>query len=112
MERHINIDLLKEYIRTLMSPQVVLPGTLPREWGDEFTRPELQTIQYTVKFVLQTGFIRQNTIALVDALEQFEKTDLQLHWFLYRHWETIVPLLVKGPLHTPIRKASLQYALN
>ncbi|QMW04533.1 hypothetical protein [Spirosoma foliorum] len=112
MERHINVDLLKEYIRTLMSPQIVLPGILPRGWGEEFTRPELQTIQYTLKFVLQTGFILQNTKVLVDALEQFEKTDLPLHWFLYLHWETIVPLLVKSPLHTPIRKASLQYALN
>ncbi|MVM30153.1 hypothetical protein GO755_08915 [Spirosoma sp. HMF4905] len=111
MERTININLLKEYIKTLIATEVVFPGIVPRQWGNEFTRLELQVIHSTLKFVLRTANNTQNPKALIDAVRQVEKPDLNLHWFLCDHWEAIVSILIKYP-YVLVRKSSLLHELN
>lgn len=113
MQRQINIELLKEYIKTLVVTNVVFPDVLPRQWDNDFSRTEIQAIYLTLKFVLLTGAGNQTKESLVKALKQVEEPNLNLHWFLYEYWEIIVPILTRYPNSSvPIRKPSLQYQLN
>ncbi|GAB4009776.1 hypothetical protein GCM10028808_19230 [Spirosoma migulaei] len=110
MERNINPDLLKEYIKTLIATDVVFPGILPRQWGNDFNRVELQVIHFTLKFILKTADPKTKKV-LIEAFKKVEEHDLSLHWFLCDFWEAIVPILIKYP-YWPTRKSSFQHELN
>ena len=111
MARQINVDLLKEYIKTLIAAEVIFPGILPRQWGNEFSRTELQAIHFTLKFVLKTADDPQTRESLAKAYKQVEEPDLNLHWFLCDFWEDIVPLLIKYP-YSAVRKPLLHHEFN
>lgn len=110
MDRNINTDLLKEYIKTLIATDVVFPGIMPRQWGNEFNRMELQAIRFTLKFVLKTADPKTRNV-LAEAFKKVEEHDVSLHWFLCDFWEVIVPILLKYP-YWPTRKSLHQHELN
>ncbi|GAB2582279.1 hypothetical protein [Spirosoma areae] len=89
-----NTDLLKEYIMTLLATEEVFPGIPHRQWGNEFTKTELQAIYSGLKFVLEEA----NRKTHKELLKEFIKIDepnMQLRWFLHNHWEDIVKLMTK-----------------
>ncbi|MVM32457.1 hypothetical protein GO755_20600 [Spirosoma sp. HMF4905] len=91
-----NAYLLKEYIKTLLATEVVFPGILPRRWGNEFTRAELQAIYFGLAFVIKTADpITQRT--LIDDFCRVQGPNLKLHWFLGAYWRDIVQLLKDYP---------------
>ncbi|QMW04560.1 hypothetical protein [Spirosoma foliorum] len=90
MNSQTNTGLLKEYIKTLIATEVEFPGVLPRGWGNEFSRSELDSIHYTLSFVLTTAS-PQTASSLLFAFRGTNNT----HWILCNYWPEIVPLLTK-----------------
>lgn len=88
-----NIQLLKEYIKTLIATEVVFPGILPRRWGNEFSRSELTAIYIGIKLILNMAHPLRD-IDMLDAFSQIDESEpIGMHWFLCEYWEDLVPLL-------------------
>lgn len=96
MANQINVDLLKEYIKTLIASEVVFPGTLPRQWGKEFSKDELEDINLGLKLILRMA----DPSIDKDLLREFKRVDASgtyIHWFLCNHWRKIVQLMAEYP---------------
>ncbi len=89
-------ELLKEYVKTLASTECVLPGVSPRQWGKEFSKSELDSIYSCLKFLLKTAnpAVEKD---LVDNFREIGKPGMYLHWFVFRHCQEIMQLLVVHP---------------
>ncbi|GAB4023656.1 hypothetical protein GCM10028808_74540 [Spirosoma migulaei] len=93
MSPHKNIYLLKEYIKTFLATEIVFPGILPRQWGTDFTRSELDGIYFALKFVIHKAHPLQDR-PMILAFEQMDELDnLNLHWFLSDYWRELVVIL-------------------
>lgn len=91
------IQLLKEYIKTLIATEVVFPGILPRRWGNEFSQAELMAIYLGLKLILNKAHPLRD-IAMIDDFGQIEESGpIAMHWFLCEYWEDLVPLLELYP---------------
>jgi len=97
MASPINIHLLKEYIKTSIATEVVFPFILPRQWGAEFSRSELNAIYVGLKCVIKKAHPLQD----MDMIAAFEEVDAStssnLHWFLYGYWRNVVAILQMYP---------------
>ena len=89
-------ELLKEYVKTLAASECVLPGVGPRQWGKEFSRSELDSIYSCLKFLLKTANPAVEKV-LIDDFREIGKPGMYLHWFVFRHWQDIIQLLVTHP---------------
>lgn len=93
MTSPININLLKEYIKTFIATEVVFPGVAPRQWGAEFSASELKAIYTGLKFVIRKAHPLQDR-AMIAAFEQIDASEsTNLHWFLYDYWREVVVIL-------------------
>lgn len=96
MDNPINVDLLKEYIKTLIASEVVFPGTLPRQWGKEFSKAELKDINLGLKMILRMADPGTDK----DLIREFRRVDesgTYIHWFLCNNWRKIVQLMAEYP---------------
>ncbi|MVM32199.1 hypothetical protein GO755_19280 [Spirosoma sp. HMF4905] len=96
MDNQINIDLLKEYIKTLIASEVVFPGTLPRQWGKEFTKAELEDVNIGLKMILRIADPITDK-ALIREFKRVDESGAYIHWFLYNNWRKIVQLMADYP---------------
>ena len=87
--------LLKEYIKTLIATEVVFPGLLPRQWGKEFSKAELQAIYLGLKFVINTANPQIRKALILEFMSVDEST---LHWFLCNFWRDIVDMMKEEPI--------------
>ena len=78
-----------------MASEIVFPGILPRKWGEEFTKLELETIYHTLKFVLWTAH-PETQKELIEEFKQV-KSSAYVHWFLINFWQEIADLLAMMP---------------
>ena len=97
MNHQKNIQLLKEYIKTLLATDVIFPGIMPRRWGNEFARSELNAIYLGLSYILN----KAHPLRDIDMLAAFAQIDasepIAMHWFLCEHWEDLVPILALYP---------------
>lgn len=100
MLRQSNNYLLKEYIKTLIAEEVLLPSIQPRGWSHEFSRFELQAIYANLRFVIATANPRPRQL-LLEEFSQIEDPTVNMHWFLNHFWNEIEEMLVRptDPLH-------------
>jgi hypothetical protein len=96
MDNQINIDLLKEYIKTLIADEVVFPGTLPRKWGKEFSKAELEDINLGLKMILKVADPGLDK-ALLREFKRVDESGAYIHWFLYNNWRKVVQLMGEYP---------------
>ena len=96
MATQTNVDLLKEYIKTLFASDVIFPGILPRKWGQEFSKPELTAIYLVLKFLLKTANPETHRL-LINEFRRIEDPSTHLHWFLGNFWQQIIDLLNMHP---------------
>lgn len=112
MDNQINIDLLKEYIKTLIASEVVFPGTLPRQWGKEFTKAELEDINLGLKIILRMADPSLDK-TLLQEFKRVDESGTYTHWFLYNNWRKVVQLMGEYPyLSTHTRMHSTQNVLK
>jgi hypothetical protein len=98
MNSQTNTVLLKEYIKTLIAAEVEFPGILPRSWGNEFSRSELEAIRFTLSFVLKTA-TPQADPSLLGICKSANMSDTNMHWVLCNFWPQIVPLLTQTTIN-------------
>ncbi len=89
-------ELLKEYVKTLTASKCVLPGVSPRQWGKEFSKSELDSIYSCLRFLIKTANPTVGRV-LIDDFREIGKPSMYLHWFVFRHWQEIIQLLVVHP---------------
>ena len=99
-------ELLKEYVKTLTASKCVLPGTNSRQWGKEFSKLELDSIHTCLKFLLKTANPAVKK-TLIDDFREIGKPGMYLHWFVFRHWQEIIQLLVAHPTLSSRHQLSL-----
>ncbi|GAB4023419.1 hypothetical protein GCM10028808_73820 [Spirosoma migulaei] len=91
-----NIYLLKEYIKTLVTTEVVFPGVVPRSLEHEFSHFELEAIYFGLTFVIKKAPPNLDD-EMIAAFEQIDDPQMNIHWFLIDYWQKIVPLLAEYP---------------
>lgn len=111
MDNQINIDLLKEYIKTLIASEVVFPGTLPRKWGKEFTKAELEDINLGLKMILRMADPTVDK-ALLREFKRVDESGAYIHWFLYNNWRKVVQLMGDYPYLTTRFKGTSAQGLS
>lgn len=89
------LTLLKEYIKSLVATQRIFPNIMPRPFGKDYTRSELNTIHQALKTALETPHPAINKQLVLD-FKKIGTPKRYLHWFLGRHWEALVDILTEG----------------
>ncbi|GAB4038871.1 hypothetical protein [Spirosoma gilvum] len=87
-----NLYLLKQYIKTLVAAELDFPDVLPRHFGDEFSRSELQAIYFSLSFIIKQAHPKTNKL-LITEFNELDESVLYLHWFLCDFWRELVPLI-------------------
>ncbi|GAB4038836.1 hypothetical protein [Spirosoma gilvum] len=92
-----NVDLLKEYIKTLIATEIVFPGVLPRKWGTTFSSDELEAIYLCLNTIIQMA----DPITYAGLIEEFAQVNDKsyLHGFLCSYWRSIVRLVNDLPVY-------------
>ncbi|WP_020601897.1 hypothetical protein [Spirosoma spitsbergense] len=89
------LTLLKEYIKSLVATQRIFPNIIPRPFGKDYTRSELNTIYQALKTALERPHPAINKQLVLD-FKKIGTPKRYLHWFLGRHWEALVDILTEG----------------
>lgn len=87
-----NIELLKQYIKTLIAPDAIFPGIAPRQFENEFSRTELEAIYFCLTFVVKQAN-PVNHQALISGFKRVHKPNLAMHWFLRAFWRQLVSII-------------------
>ncbi|GAB3993308.1 hypothetical protein GCM10028807_28220 [Spirosoma daeguense] len=88
------IDLVKVYLKTLCGRLAVLPQTIARPWGYEFSLEEYEAIYLGLQTLLLST--PTNTIINEQLWIEFEKLSQNrqaMHWFMYQYVEQLVAII-------------------
>ncbi|MBN8824392.1 hypothetical protein [Spirosoma sp.] len=88
------VALLKQYIKTLVANDSIFPDVIPRQYGHEFSRAELQAIYYSLFLIMDRAKSESNQL-LMARFKTLDEPYINLHWFLFDFWQELVPLITQ-----------------
>ncbi len=87
-----NVNLLKQYITTLIAPEAIFPGIAPRTFDNEFSRTELEAIYFCLSFIIkQVNPVKHR--ALITSFKRVRKPNLAMHCFLRAFWRQLISII-------------------
>ncbi|WP_080056325.1 hypothetical protein [Spirosoma aerolatum] len=88
------LELLKQYIKTLVANNNMFPDVFPRPYGHEFSRAELQAIYYSLFLIMNRANSETNRL-MIARFQTLDEPYIHLHWFLFDFWQELVPLITQ-----------------